>query len=359
MEREYKNIKQHCCTSTYDRHNNNISQSLPRNSDLTEIAYSLGLDIPSVSSKFVSRSTITTTALRTAFTIPASSLNNNSNTGFNLSNVDPNKLKLYGKLQLRYAQYCEELHQFNSIPLMTAFRAVTIACPMWEDSHFWFAIYCSNHIKEYQSLASRLQSQTAFTVGKMEEILVLKNRMISSLVQSLKYGTKYVVISLPMLLQAWVESGLEYMAMQSGSYNVSSTSITNGIGARKSIQTKKDLLRTLAENSTKHIKTMVNEINNAVFLLEIDFLIAHMLHPYDEIGSTIRYILAQLLVDFPHHMAWQFSRSSSYTSIRGFHSKEVLRKAIKMSEDLENNIKLSKYFTTFNAFTNCINELAR
>lgn len=119
-----------------------------------------------------------------------------------------NAFKTYGRLQLQYARYAEECREFSTNSLVAVYKAVKIACPHWEEGHFASGEFFSNLVKEYEKLMiTKIGSQTSCIMCKPEEIIDLKGRIIGSYVESLKHGYQFVSVSLPMMLNTWVDLG--------------------------------------------------------------------------------------------------------------------------------------------------------
>lgn len=257
-------------------------------------------------------------------------------------------LRNFGKLQLKYALYCDQAKMFNSNTLIILYKSITIACPKWESGHFHLAMFFRRLLKEYQRASLNLSSKTTYNISKPDEILDLKSRVIKSLCESLKFGSfKYVSISLPTLINTWLELGNEYLSFERKIQQTDSS---------RSVTVMKDLLRRFTDRSTSNIHQLITVTNNATFFVVLDILVGHMMHQYEPIAKTIKQILIKLIADFPHQMAWQFSRSLNADGRRGVISKDFIYQAAKTSTS---HTYLNRYFENFRFFSNCIKELAR
>lgn len=114
----------------------------------------------------------------------------------------------YALIQLQYAQYAEESHELGDKSLMTAFRAVTAACPKWEEGHYALAMYCTTLAKETeQSLVFRIETQTNCNLVTSDSVLELKQRTILEFAESLKCGFAFHAVSVPLMINTWIELG--------------------------------------------------------------------------------------------------------------------------------------------------------
>lgn len=266
--------------------------------------------------------------------------------------LDQDKVEDFARLQLRYANYCERAKHFNSNALMIIYKSVTVACPQWEEAHFQLAMFFRRLYREYQNCGQMLASKTPYQIGKPNEIIDLKTRVIKSLCESLKFGSfEFVRVSLPILLNIWIDLGHELLAFKKKLQVNSKNTVLSVI---------QELLQNSVQRSNLLVEEMFNTVNEAIFLVELDTLIAHMLHPLEPIATLIAKILIKLIVNFPQHMAWQFARSQNSKGIRGRKSNEFVQLAHKQNRSSKKttDLNIQEYFKNFKLFSNSINDLA-
>ncbi|KAH7641071.1 hypothetical protein DERF_000806 [Dermatophagoides farinae] len=257
----------------------------------------------------------------------------------------------FGKIQLRLAKYSEYGGSLNIHALTILYKSVTISCPQWEEAHFQLAMFYRRLYRQYQNASPLLDSKTGFLFGKPNEILDLKARTMKSICESLRFGSyKFVRFSLPTLLDIWFNMGYEFWSLQ------------NRLRATKDQRTKTlhDLCKILIERSTSWIREMfTSSTNDAIFLIELDTLIGHLLHPIETIAKLVEEILTRLIADFPHHMAWLISRSlSTRIGRRGVKTKELIQAAQKICTGQQGSNNILSYFGAFNQFSDCLQSLA-
>lgn len=347
LENHFSEVKRFCYMETL--------KNLPQlnESDLLDISNSLSIKLPKSCFTQISGSSssrLPSSAGGVSYRINSAS-NQSPVTSESLLDLATNaELKRFARLQLTYADYCDDAKVFNANTMIMMYKAVTIACPQWEDGHFHIAMFYRRLLKEYQNASLLLASQTSYSIGKPDEIGDLKARVIKSLCDSLKYGTfKKVSVSLPTLINTWLDLGSEYLASERKAQNPTPQDSRTAI-------LLKDLLRRFIERSTANVRLLASSVNNAIFFIVIDILIGHILHQHDPIAKTIEDILVKMIADFPHHMAWKFSRSINSNGRRGLVSKDFVFNAAKSSPS---NSYLNRYFENFRFFSTCINELAR
>lgn len=120
----------------------------------------------------------------------------------------------FAKMQLLYAQYCNDAQEKDNNSLIILYKSVTMAQPQWEEGHYCFALYCDKVISRYED-----SLKTCNALGDREEkilqILQFKAHVIKSLSESLKHGVKHVHRSLPRLLTLWFDLGTELASLSS------------------------------------------------------------------------------------------------------------------------------------------------
>lgn len=367
LDRRYSDIRNHCYfrdkLDKLDR--NNVNQCLPP--DVVEIATTFGLKIPSVASKINEQLNCVGggASIRTANSTGETSSNLSSLRGgggssatFDWTRECPKRKELFAKLQLRYAQYLEESREIGISPQMTAYRAVTYAQPDWEKGHYSLAMFCANLAREYQCVHTVLQTATQYSVGKPEDVLDLKSRVVKLLIDALKCGNQTVMVSLPLMLNTWIDFGYEYQAMASGNASMGQYYGPNGRMSATMMAKFKEHFRKMVDVSTDMVRKLENKVCDAMYLLVLDTLISHMVHPNEGVGSTIREILSRLVADYPQHMTWQLSRSLTCQSRRGAQAKELHTAALRLMDSGAADTT-GRYYANFRKFTTYINELAR
>lgn len=269
--------------------------------------------------------------------------------GFSIDSLDEQTIENYSKLQLRFAQYCESSGYLNSYALMVLYKSVSVSNPKWEEGHFQLAMFYRRLYKEYQNSGLMLDSKTAYNIGKPNEILDLKGRVIKSLCESLKFGSyKYARISLPILFDIWIDLGNKCLMYQQK---------CNPNDQNRTMLLMKDLIKKVAERSTLIIKQMLSTVNNALFLVDLDTLIGHILHHFEPISKLIEEIIVGLIVDFPEIMTWQILRSLNAKGRRSLKSQELIKLASK--QNISNGINIDEYFNAFRQFSICLRDLAQ
>lgn len=355
LRKDYKQLQQYCYLETLKQ-----STQMPEE-ELNCISNSLSLkltkeqfkQLSSQSKLSLSNILIASNSKTTATNLTSNEITFNDTEMLDIQALEQDKIDDFGRLQLRYANYCERAKYFNSNSLMIIYKSVTVACPQWEEAHFQLAMFFRRLYREYQNCGLLLGSKTSYQIGKPNEIIDLKNRVIKSLCESLKFGSfEFVRVSLPVLLNIWIDMGHELLAfkkkLQANAKNAVLTVI-------------QELLQNSVQRSNLLIEEMFSTVNEAIFLVELDTLIAHMLHPFEPIATLIAKILTKLIASFPQHMAWQFSRSQNSKGIRGKKANEFVQLAHKQNRTLNktnNNLNIQDYFKNFKLFSNSINELA-
>ncbi|KAH9423370.1 hypothetical protein DERP_003649 [Dermatophagoides pteronyssinus] len=245
--------------------------------------------------------------------------------------ITEENLMNFSKIQLQIAKYSEYSGRLNLHALIILYKSITISCPRWEEAHFHLAMFYRRLYRQYQNASPLLDSKTKFLFGKPNEILDLKARTIKSICDSLRFGTyKYVRLSLPILLNIWFYMGYENISLQNRLRTVQD----------QRTKTLNDLCKLFIERSTQWIREMFqSSMNDAIFLIELDTLIGHLLHPIETISKLIEEILKKLIADFPRHMVWLISRSlSTRIGRRSLKTKELVQGAQKLfAENNQNN----------------------
>lgn len=348
LVKNYSKLEQVCFMETGKRY---LSSSC--DTEKSEISSAIGLNVETIASRFITSDSLLSTSGSKRF----NSLQSHSE---ELARVNretqrnPNVYRTFGRLQLQYARYAEECRHFSTNSLFAVYKAVKIACPNWEEGFFSSGEFMSNLAKEYErSMVTKIGSETKCVMCKPEEILDCRHRIIMAYCESLKYGNQFLPISLPKLLNTWVELGYEEREFLSNNpspflYNIVHSGVPNRL---------KEHYKRAIELSTEHIVGLTRVANNAIFLYAVDTLITHLMHPNNDIARCIKNILTALCVDFPHHMAWHLSRSSTQNNRRGFVVKEILNKAA--SQEKTTGIDLVKFNFSFRNFAGHLNELSR
>nr|XP_027194422.1 uncharacterized protein LOC113789127 [Dermatophagoides pteronyssinus] len=272
--------------------------------------------------------------------------------------ITEENLMNFSKIQLQIAKYSEYSGRLNLHALIILYKSITISCPRWEEAHFHLAMFYRRLYRQYQNASPLLDSKTKFLFGKPNEILDLKARTIKSICDSLRFGTyKYVRLSLPILLNIWFYMGYENISLQNRLRTVQD----------QRTKTLNDLCKLFIERSTQWIREMFqSSMNDAIFLIELDTLIGHLLHPIETISKLIEEILKKLIADFPRHMVWLISRSlSTRIGRRSLKTKELVQGAQKLFAENNQNDGGSistnfivQYFGKFNQFSDCLENLA-
>ena len=117
----------------------------------------------------------------------------------------------FARLQLLYAKYCDKSGVLDQNSLSVLYRTVKVAAPKWEESHYNLGLYYNKILTNYED--SKRNNKT-FSLGKPEEILEIKGKIVQSLVESLKYGVKHAHNSLPLMLNIWLDLGTDYHNMK-------------------------------------------------------------------------------------------------------------------------------------------------
>jgi hypothetical protein len=189
IEQHFSENRRHCC--------NDAIQSLDKQfscDELAEMANSLQIILIS-DNQSTNQST------------PSVSFSSNRSSA-PLSNrtQDKESNEAFAKLQLLYTKYCDDFGALDINTLMLMYKSVTIAYHNWEESHYRLGMYCNKIFVNYEESQ---RSGKSYSLGKPEEILELKGRVVKSLAESLKYGVKHAHNSLPRLLNIWFDLGTE------------------------------------------------------------------------------------------------------------------------------------------------------
>ncbi|KAJ6221290.1 hypothetical protein RDWZM_007102 [Blomia tropicalis] len=337
IDRKYSDIHRHCCLETarlYDK---------PTNArDFVEVINTLQLNSSMNCMNFESTR---------PFVSSRACLMDNS---FKLESVSQANLDRYGKIELVYSDYCNHSKQLPMNSLMVLYRAAVIARPKWEKGHYKLAIFLFNMIQEFEINSKTIGVDTSINFVKLEDIIELKNQVIKVLVESLKHDTKRVSVSLKYILDIWTQMGSEY-------HTIATTSKLPKVYRHfeytpVQINRVKDLYHRYLGLINTNIVQLTKSCSLAIFLMEVDTLIAHILHPCELVSINVRDILSTLLAEYPHHMSWKFTRCLRATNRRGMISKLIHTTAIKKPSTFFN---LQKYYTDFQSFTSLLSDIAR
>ena len=226
----------------------------------------------------------------------------------------------FAKLQLLYAKYCDRSGVLDQNSLAVLYRSVKVAAPNWEESHFNLAIYCNKILMNYEESK---RNNKSFSLGKPEEILEMKGRIVQSLVESLKYGVKHAHNSLPLMFNIWLDLGSDY---------------SNSSKSMRSSQMAEEIRKTL-EKMNNSISSLVANVPLFIFFTSFAQLTGRVLHPYGGITFILKKILIKLISRFPQQSMWLLIRSINSTNLnRKNVFKDILGQAAKESRQLNNFI---------------------
>ncbi|CAG2102094.1 unnamed protein product [Medioppia subpectinata] len=210
------------------------------------------------------------------------------------STRDQSTDEAFAKLQLLHAKYCEQNGLLNQNSLAILYKVVTIAAPQSEESHYNLGMFCHRIYKNYEE--SKRQNQK-FTLGKADEILQMKGRAVSSLIESLKYGVKYAHNSLPLLLNMWFDLGSDHNQINQRSRSGSST------------QQYSEEIRKTIEKINNAIGGLLANVPLYIFFIVFAQLTARVLHPNMSISAMLKRIISKLIASYPQQTMWLLMRS--------------------------------------------------
>ncbi|GAB6018708.1 hypothetical protein CHUAL_000384 [Chamberlinius hualienensis] len=218
---------------------------------------------------------------------------------------------IIAKAKLLLARYSEETSNLESNAIILMFRDVLEINSEREDSHYFLARYYDRIL----TVAGRIDRRSDLV------LLVIKH-----FGYSLKYGCRYVHLSMPRLLSLWLEFGSivadAYKAnLKSGSSNTNMVSAT--------------FRKTLTVIHTKLIDDFTTTLPSYLFYTAFSQLVSRICHSHADVFNHLKEIIAKLLVDYPQQSVWLMTAvlKSSY-AIRAKRCQEIFYRASQLSPNL-------------------------
>ena len=220
----------------------------------------------------------------------------------------------FAKLQLLYAKYCDRSGVLDQNSLAVLYRSVKVAAPEWEESHFNLAMYCNKILTNYEDSK---RNNKLFSLGKPEEILEMKGRVVKSLVESLKFGVKHAHNSLPLMFNILLDLGTDYCNHRD-----------------KGSPIAVEIYKTV-EKIIYKMNSLVANVPLFIFFTSFALLTGRVQHPYGGITRVLKRIIIKLICRFPQQSMWLLMRSIHSQNLNRKNCfKEILSQAVSEDKSL-------------------------